>query len=257
MAFLEKIIRIGDVTIVEKYHSSRYGSKGKCVRSQNYGKTPENMAARNLRYAKQRADAVFKANFKKGDLIIVFTFAPENRPKSEKELLRIVDNYLKKCRRAYKKAGIVFKYQKSIGSPDKNPHIHAAFSAIDLALLPEWKYGGVHITPVDGRENHTFGGYLISQPEKHKRKNAPETEELPMSHYSHSRNCIVPQPEIRVISSDHWSEEPRAPKGYYIIKDSLQNWEDEVNGYKHQSYIMCKLPEKKPKPKQQAARRRC
>ena len=45
----------------------------------------------------------------------------------------------------------------------------------------------------------------------------------------------------RVIYSDHWADEPRAPKGYYVVKDTLNNWEDEVTGFKYQSYVLCPI----------------
>lgn len=244
MAYIKKVTRVGNQIRIEKYFSSRYGSKGKCTRSQNYGKTPENTAIRNARYAQIKADDIFNANFKKGDLTITFTFAKEKRPKSTNELKSIWQKYIRQVRTAYKKAGIQFKWMKGIDPTESNPHIHAAFSSIDFKLLPEWEYGGIHIKPVDSRDHHTFGAYTVKQGLP-KENGAKKLDGERLVSYSHSRNCIIPEPEITVISNDHWAEEPKAPNGYYVIKDSVQNWEDEVNGYKHQSYILCKLPDKK------------
>lgn len=243
MAYLKKVTRAGNRIRVEKYFSSRYGSKGKCTRSTNYGKTPENMAERNARYARLKADDIFNANFSQGDLTITFTFASDKRPRSTNELKSIWSKYIRQVRNAYKKAGVTFKYQKGIDPTESNPHIHAAFTSIEIKLLPKWKYGKMHINPVDDREHHTFGSYCVKQgmPRDDEKKHL---DGIKMVYYSHSRNCIIPEPDVDVIFNDHWAEEPRAPKDWYVVKDSIQNWQDKVNGYKHQSYIIIKLPDK-------------
>lgn len=253
MAYVKKVTVAGNRIRIEKYYTSRYGSKGRCSRSQNYGKTPENMAERNRRYAYMKADDIFNENFHQGDITMTLTFAPDKRPKTKKEFNDIWKDYIRKVRTAYKKAGVVLKWQKGIDPKKKNPHIHIALTSIDMKLLPEWEYGGVHINPVDGRDNHTFGSYARKQGE-----NIDEEDILPGKYlccYTHSRNCVIPEPKVTVIGNDHWSDEPKAPKGWYIFEKHIDNWEDEVNGYKHQSYVLCKLPDKKPKkPKQQACK---
>jgi len=250
MAYVKKITQAGNRIRVEKYYTSRYGSKGKCTRSQNYGSTPENMAVRNARYAYMKADDIFNENFSRGDLTITFTFAKDKRPKNTNELKEIWRGYIRQVRTAYKKAGVTLKWQKGIDPDKNNPHIHIALTSIDVKLLPEWKYGGVHIRPVEDRDNHTFGSYAKKQGADDEEKPKEFLPGKSLCCYSHSRNCVIPEPKITVISNDHWSEEPIAPKGWYIFEKKIDNWEDEVNGYKHQSYILCKLPDKKKrKPK--------
>lgn len=252
MAYLMKKITIGDITIIEKYYSNRYGSKGKCTRGQNYGKTPENVAKSNARRACMKADAVFNANFGQGSLLLTFTVAPQYKNFSTKEKMKWWRNYMDKCRRAYKKAGIVFKWMKCVETPEGNFHIHAVFSAIDTTLLPKWEYGKIHIEFADDRDYHTYGGYLREQTHVKQHNKGKYTDVKPVQYYSHSRNLIIPEPEITVISNDHWADDPKAPEGYYIFEKKVENWEDEVNGYKHQSYILVKLPDK-PKRKPKAA----
>lgn len=240
MAYVKKVTKAGERIRIEKFFNSRYGSKGKCTRSQNFSKSSEAVIIRNRRYAQMKADDIFNENFKPGDLTITFTFAPDKRPKSTDELKDIWSKYLRKVRKAYKKAGKVFKWMKGIDDNKKNPHIHSAFSAIDISLLPEWPYGKIHINPVDNREHHTFGSYAYKQGAEDNGK--PKLDGNGIQNYSHSRNLVIPVPEYTYIGSDHWAEEPHAPKGYYVVKDSIQNWEDEVNGYKHQCYIILPLP---------------
>ena len=248
MPYVKKITKAGNRIRVEKYYTSRYGSKGKCTRGNNYGRTPENMAERNSKYAYMKADDIFNKNFSEGDITMVLTFAPEKRPKSKKEFAEIWSKYIRQIRTVYKKAGMPLKWQKGIDPKKSNPHIHLALTSIDIKLLPKWEYGGVHIRPVDGRDNHTFGSYAKKQGEI---EDGDDDKYLPgkgLCCYSHSRNCVLPEPEITVISNDHWADDPKAPKGYYIFEKKVENWEDKVNGYKHQCYILCKLPDK-PKKK--------
>lgn len=254
MAYIKKVTVAGNRIRVEKYYSSRYGSKGKCTRSQNYGKTPENTAKRNARYARMKADDVFNENFSRGDLTVTLTFAPNRRPKSTDEFKAIWSKYIRQVREAYKKAGVTLKWQKGFDLNKKNPHIHIALSSIDTKLLPEWEYGGVHIRPVDNRDNHTFGSYCEKQGEYNEEKEYLTGKNLCC--YSHSRNCVIPEPDITVISNDHWSEEPKAPKGWYIFEKNIDNWEDEVTGYKHQSYVLCKLPDKPARKQKNITRQR-
>lgn len=257
MAYIKKVTVAGNRVRIEKYYSSRYGSKGKCTRGQNYGKTPENMAKRNARYAYMKADDIFNNNFSRGDLTITYTFAPDKRPKSTDELKEIWSKYIRQVRVAYKKAGVVLKWQKGIDPSKNNPHIHIALTSIDIKLLPKWEYGGVHINPVDDRDNHTFGSYARKQGVAEDDNADKFLKGKNLCCYSHSRNCVIPESDITVISNDHWAEEPEAPKGWYIFEKNIDNWEDEVTGYKHQSYILCKVPDKKKyKPKFNSSRQR-
>lgn len=256
MPYIRKTTKAGNTIRVEKFYSSRYGSKGKCTRSSNYGKTDENTAKRNARRACMKADDVFNANFGQGDLLCTYTFAPEYKYLCEKEKIRLFNNYMRRAQRAYEKEGVLFKWMKGIETPKNNFHIHTAMSKIDTALLPKWEYGGVHIQICDNRDVHTYGGYLRELTHIKMGNKGKYLDCKPKQYYSHSRNLIIPEPDIDVISNDHWTEEPRAPKGYYVVKDSLNNWEDEVNGYRHQCYILCKFPDKpkrKPKHKPLAA----
>lgn len=248
MPYIKKVTKAGNRIKVVKCYSSRYGSKGRCTRGSNFEKTPENMAERNRKYAAEKADDIFNENFREGDLFITFTFKRENRPSSREEVLNIWTKYLRKIRDVYRKEGILFKYQKGIGALKSGVHIHAVFTNINTKLLPKWEYGSMRITPVDDRDNHTLGSYCFEQYKKHVKEVKLEEYQY-LQCYSHSRNCVIPVPDIEIISSDHWADEPRALKGYYIVKDSIQTWEDKVNGYFHQSYIMCKLPDKKSKKK--------
>ena len=69
---------------------------------------------------------------------------------------------------------------------------------------------------------------------------------MPLGVSRRSRNLTVPEPEYKIIYNDHWADEPKAPKGYYVVRDTLNNWEDEVTGFKYQSYVLCPISKNQP-----------
>lgn len=189
---------------------------------------------------------IFNANFGPGDLTATFTFRKADRPKDLQEIKKLWAAYMAKLRYAYKKAGVEFKWMRAIETPDKNPHIHMALSGIDLTKLPRWPYGRVEYVPVDDRDHHTYGGYLREETHIKQGHEGKYTTAKSRVCFSRSRNLVVPEPEYQVIYSDHWADEPRAPKGYYVVKDTLNNWEDEVTGFKYQSYVLCPISKNQP-----------
>lgn len=149
MPWVQKTTHAGKCIYIQRHYSSRYGSKNKCTRGSNYGKTSEAQAAVNNRQACLQQEMIFNANFGPGDLTATFTFRKADRPKDLQEIKKLWAAYMAKLRYAYKKAGVEFKWMRAIETPDKNPHIHMALSGIDLTKLPRWPYGRVEYVPVD------------------------------------------------------------------------------------------------------------
>lgn len=246
MPWVQKTVHAGRCIYIQRHYSSRYGSKHKCTRGSNYGKTSEAQAIVNNRQACLQQEMIFNANFGPGDLTATFTFRKADRPKNLQEIKKLWAAYMVKLRYAYKKAGVEFKWMRAIETPDKNPHIHMALSGIDIAKLPRWPYGRVDFVPVDDRDHHTYGGYLREETHiKQGHKGKYNTAKAKVC-YGRSRNLTVPEPEYKIIYNDHWADEPKAPKGYYVVRDTLNNWEDEVTGFKYQSYVLCPISKNQP-----------
>lgn len=241
MPWVQKTTHAGKCIYIQRHYSSRYGSKNKCTRGSNYGKTSEAQAAVNNRQACLQQEMIFNANFGPGDLTATFTFRKADRPNDLQEIKKLWTAYMAKLRYAYKKAGVDFKWMRAIETPGKNPHIHLALSGIDLTKLPRWPYGRVEYVPVDDRDHHTYGGYLREETHIKQGHEGKYTTAKSRVCFSRSRNLVVPEPEYKIIHNDHWADEPRAPKGYYVVKDTLNNWEDEVTGFKYQSYVLCPI----------------
>ena len=126
MPWVQKTTHAGKCIYIQRHYSSRYGSKNKCTRGSNYGKTSEAQAAVNNRQACLQQEMIFNANFGPGDLTATFTFRKADRPKDLQEIKKLWAAYMAKLRYAYKKAGVEFKWMRAIETPDKNPHIQMA-----------------------------------------------------------------------------------------------------------------------------------
>ena len=81
MPWVQKTTHAGKCIYIQRHYSSRYGSKHKCTRGSNYGKTSEAQAAVNNRQACLQQEMIFNANFGPGDLTATFTFRKADRPK--------------------------------------------------------------------------------------------------------------------------------------------------------------------------------
>lgn len=86
MPWVQKTTHAGKCIYIQRHYSSRYGSKNKCTRGSNYGKTSEAQAAVNNRQACLQQEMIFNANFGPGDLTATFTFRKADRPKDLQEI---------------------------------------------------------------------------------------------------------------------------------------------------------------------------
>ena len=70
---------------------------------------------------------------------------------------------------------------------------------------------------------------------------AETKEECGWCTYSRSRNLIVPKPKKQKIYRKRWLKEPRAPVGWYVVKDSVVNGENPYTKAPYQHYTIKKL----------------
>ena len=117
----KKTVHAGRCIYIQRHYSSRYGSKHKCTRGSNYGKTSEAQAIVNNRQACLQQEMIFNANFGPGDLTATFTFRKADRPKNLQEIKKLWAAYMVKLRYAYKKAGVEFKWMRAIETPGQEP----------------------------------------------------------------------------------------------------------------------------------------
>lgn len=102
MPWVQKTVHAGRCIYIQRHYSSRYGSKHKCTRGSNYGKTSEAQAIVNNRQACLQQEMIFNANFGPGDLTATFTFRKADRPKNLQEIKKLWAAYMVKLRYATK-----------------------------------------------------------------------------------------------------------------------------------------------------------
>ena len=77
--------------------------------------------------------------------------------------------------------------------------------------------------------------------------------------YEHSRNLVVPQPEVTIIEAERFSEKVKAPKGYYIEPGSIRKGSD-WSGWPYITYTLISMKPRgrtKPPDKGRRERRKC
>lgn len=209
---------------MHKYHTSRYGDHGK--RGGKKEETKETVAEGNARRRKEHVYRILAANFSEGDSHVTLTYkeTPEDEKKEVAKFLRIL-------RRECKKAGKELKYIYVTEKGKKGKiHHHIVMNVTDTALIRRtWTAGGVKISPLyPDKDYEQLADYLLKQGEAGKNR------------YHGSRNLEIPQPEVEVIKSITWKEEPVPEKGYWIPKDSIGAGHNS-EGYPYQKYKMVRV----------------
>jgi hypothetical protein len=238
--YVKKVYDLGWMKQVEKYYPGNYGAPGQ-KRGAKRKRTPEDVKRQNIRNREKKVQRLIIANFHEGDWHLILKYKKELRPESYKEAKKQVQKFLADMRNAYKKAGYSFKYIY-VTERGKQGACHHHLIIEDIAeqnlntkklVMRYWQYGSKAFIPLyeDG-EFENLAEYIVKKETK---------EENEGCSYSRSRNLIVPKPERKVIHRKMWIKEPKAPKGWYIIKDSVVNGENPVTGYPYQHYSMRKI----------------
>ena len=104
----------------------------------------------------------------------------------------------------------------------------------DLIIKSAWNKGGVN-----QKLMYEEGGFR--ELAEYIAKKPAEENAIKEKWYSRSRNLIIPEPEKKVMSGKTWRKEPKAPKGYYLDKESMVEGINPVTNYKYRYYTFVKL----------------
>lgn len=237
MPYLKKWIVFDNSVEVEKIFSGRYGKR--CRHEKKKNPTSEEMIQINKRMAAKKLRWKIKANFKMTeDFHLVLTYKKTNRPNPEQSR-KYLRNFLQNMRRAYKKAGLEFKYIIVTEYENKAIHHHLIINGIPdtIKLICQyWPYGHTNFTPL--QEENSLGDlsdYLIKETDKTFREGKYQKQR-----YSCSRNLKDPIIKIEVVRANTFRKEPKPIKGYYIDKNTLTEGVNEF-GYHYQYYTMVKI----------------
>lgn len=232
---------MGVVRQIEKSRPGNHGAPGE-KRGKKRKLTPEDVRRQNERNRWRKIQRLILNNFHEGDWHLILKYRPEERPETYEEAKAHRKKFLDKMRAAYKKAGIPFKWI-AVTERGKRGHVlhhHLVIEdirrdGIDTVKLVKklWTYGSEFFSAlyVDG-EYEKLAEYIVK---------AETKEEGGWCTYSRSRNLKNPVKTVEDVPHKRWRDPPVAPKGWYVVKDSVYNGINPVTGYPYQHYTIKKL----------------
>lgn len=236
MPYVRKETIAGKTVEVEKYYTYKYKAKG-TKRGEIIKPTSEQQQKINDMLAEKKLRQKMNANFGEGDYHIVPGYRKEEKPNSKEEMRKDADDFLKKLRKEYKKQGKELKYihVMEIGSKGAMHH-HLVINHIDTRIIQKcWKKGRIKVYPLDETGQYSkLAAYFVKQTSKSK--------EIQSKRWSCSKNLIIPEPEVEIITQREWFRKDVKPKkGYYIDKESIYSGISEFTGYGCLRYTMIKI----------------
>lgn len=232
---------MGVIRQIEKCFPGKYGAPGE-KREKKRKRTPEEVQRQNERNRWKKIQRIILANYKEGDWHLILKYRKGERPDTYEEAVKHRKDFLDKMRTIYRKAGLKFKWI-AVTERGKKGHVlhhHLIIEDIDqdgvktVELVKKfWKHGNQFFSSLyeDG-EYEKLAEYIVKSETK---------EECRWCTYSRSRNMIVPKPKIELVHRRRWKNPPVAPKGWYVVKDSVWNGTNPVTGYPVQHYTIKKL----------------
>lgn len=256
MPYVVRTVVAGRVRETKKMYTSRYHRDGE-KRQRKENPTPDKQVKVNERKAEEQLRWKLNANFGSKDYHLVLHYTDVMKPvdpadgeEHKKKFLRLL---CKECR----KLGLPWKYIACTEHKySTNLHHHIIMPALPVDMIQEvwWKVvgedgGNISIKPMDRRGNHAkLAAYLM----KESRSMMKYWKERGRRYkrFSCSKGLVQPEPEYRVVSSNAWAVEPKAKKGWVLLKDDEGNTARtgfcELTGYAWQEYFELWADEKSP-----------
>ena len=227
MPYIEKTIRSGKLLEKETYFSTRYGTK--LPRSGNENQTPADMEKVNERRSMKRLQRLMLANFstEAGDLFVTYTYG---QPVTEEEAAKGERNLLDRIRRLRKRKGLPELRYIVVTEKQSQWHHHIVMNGgLTLEeIRAVWGQRGarIHMSVLD--DTAVCEGLARYLTEQHKPKKGSQEEEnnkqerrKGQRRWHASRNLVQPEEETKVLKREPKLKEPKAPKGYALLKDSV------------------------------------
>lgn len=232
---------MGVIIQIEKYRPWNYGAPGE-KRGKKQKRTPEDIRRQNERNRWRRIQRLILNNFRQGDWHLILKYRPGERPETYGEAKRHRKKFLDRMRKEYKKAGIHFKWiaVTERGKKGQVLHHHLVIQdihreGIDTVQLVKklWSYGNeFFVSLYEDGEYEKLAEYIVK---------AEDREEGEWCTYSRSRNLVPPKKTVETVRRRSWRDPPVAPRGWYVVKDSVYNGMNPVTGYPYQHYTLKKL----------------
>lgn len=240
--------KYGNIIEVKENRRAHCGAPG-MPRQPKTNPTPETVRRQNQRRREEQTERIIGANFEEDDLVRTLTFAKEKRPGSMKEAQHILKRFYERLRREYRKRYFELFWIANIECTPRGAwHIHflcnAIFGASDMIRDLWEQYGGVYdqkLKDLTGA-GKKLGAYFAKTPES----TTEGEHKVAEAKQSHSRNLIIPKPEVKTITGWSMDDAPRPPKGYYLIKESLYEGVTD-DGWRYRGYKFARIRPKPPR----------
>jgi len=259
MAYKQSIWTYGNVIEIKKAHTWMWNRKGeRRNRSESFSNlTPEQIEAKKKKMQRhneleaiKELDRILQANFTEDDQHVVLTYRDDCIPTVE-ESRKVLNNFLTRTRRFFKKHDCEFKYVIATEWDAKRIHHHIVCNSIpgvNMAkeIMRLWGNGGAHLTPLYEDKNYKgLSEYLV----KETKKTFRDDDNPYKQRYSCSRNLVRPEAKVEIVHANTWSGTIKVPKklqeeGYYLDRDSVRSWTD------WEGYLNCEYKFIKPTDEQ-------
>lgn len=229
MPYIKKTVTAGGNIIIYKHFSFRYGIK--VPRGKKCGTTPPKQREVNRRIQADKKIWVFLENFKKGDFWIDLNYRQGERPDDLETASCDIEKVLHKLARQLKSKGIRLTYMRMTERGELGGvHHHLIIkNNFDIGILNKlWMKGKVIADRVYSENLIKLAEYFA--------KGRKETNE---KKYSQSRNLIIPEPKVEVMTANRWREDIKPKKGYEIY--NIFNGYHDLIGYEYQRIVMRRI----------------
>lgn len=249
MPRVRRIVEAGLVREVKDMFTGRIHTPGVTRRPRGEA-TGEAQKAANRKRLIEEIRWKLNANFVAGDLHTVFHYSGdielEQADKNEKKILRLLREWCVRNGVKWKAAAVI----EVKGKRGVNIHHHIILPDIPMSVMRElWERvvgegkGTVTATALDRRGNHgKLAEYLL------KYSDAADKMWRELGRRRHriswARGMVTPKPRYIIISSGHWRKEPKARKGWILLKDDDGNVCREgytEGGWPYREYFELKL----------------
>ena len=220
---------------IKNGYSSNSGAPGS-ERSKRRKRTPEEMERQNQSNRARHVQLLILGNFKEG-WHVTLTYAKEKRPKTGEEAKKILAKFHRRMKAKFKKAGFEYKWiaVTEIGGHGAVHHhviledIHTETFTTQKAVKECWEFQAYYSSLYEEGSYESLADYIAKKETK---------EDIPGCKISHSRNLEMPKKKKKRMRSKTWMLDPKIPKGWMLVKDSLYNGVNPFTGLPQQHYLI-------------------
>lgn len=232
--YLRKRYKHGDVIEDVCYLNGRYGRKDTSFVRLG-GVTPEAQLKWQEKNDIRKVWRLLDANFSQEDMWVTLTFKREYRPSDNDEAKKIIQLFLRKVRKLYKKNNLELKYVMGCGrGKNGGIHFHLVMNHLQMQaqVLEIWntcankgEYSYARFAPLSKNKNYLkIAVYII----KNGREDFGQIDRVFGKRFSYSANLVCEKVKPQKMRAKAWAKKTVVPEGYVI---DTENSHEGINEY--------------------------